>query len=303
MKITIKFFTAIFLLIFSFSFARADKISILDKKFQAEIKNIEAKLDGVLGVAIKELKTGKMFLLNEKEIFPQASSIKIALLLEIFKQVEEGRLKLDEMIPLQESQKVEGSGVLFQLGYPSLSLSVKDLCVLMIILSDNTATNILIDKVGMDNVNKRMDSLGLKNTRLRRKMMDRKAAMAGNENISTPLEMMTLLEKIRNETAIKDPQRLELLKILALVNESKDSPIKEAIPANIPVASKHGELEMVRCDSGIVELKDHPYVICVMTTYLKSEKAGEEVITQISKLAFEYFVQIQNSSEYGRLLY
>jgi len=303
MKITTKFFTAIVLLIFSLSFARADKISILDQKFQAEIKNIEAKLDGVLGVAIKDLKTGKMFLLNEKEIFPQASSIKIALLFEVFKQVEAGKLKLDEMIPLQEGQKVEGSGVLFQLGYPSLSLSVKDLCVLMVILSDNTATNILIDKAGMDNVNKRMDSLGLKDTRLRRKMMDLKAAMAGNENISTPLEMMTLLEKIRNGTAIKDPQRLELLKILSVVNESKDSPIKEAIPANIPVASKHGELEMVRCDSGIVELKDRPYIICVMTTYLKSEKAGEEVIAQISKLAFEYFVQIQNSSEYGRLLY
>jgi beta-lactamase class A len=303
MKITTKFLTAIVLFIFSLSYARADKISILDQKFQAEIKNIEAKLDGVLGVAIKDLKTGKMFLLNEKEIFPQASSIKIALLFEVFKQVEEGKLKLDEMILLQEGQKVEGSGVLFQLGYPSLSLSVKDLCVLMVILSDNTATNILIDKVGMDNVNKRMDSLGLKNTRLRRKMMDLKAALAGNENISTPLEMMALLEKIRKGTAIKDPQRLELLKILSLANESKDSPIKEAIPANIPVASKHGELEMVRCDSGIVELKDRPYIICVMTTYLKSEKVGEEVIAQISKLAFEYFGQIQNSSEYGRLLY
>jgi beta-lactamase class A len=158
---------------------------VLDAKLAAAIHEIEAGLDGVLGIALKDLSTGKTFLLNEREVFPQASSIKIAVLYEVFKQAEEGRLELDELVALEESRKVEGSGVLFHLGRPSLSLSIRDLAVLMIVLSDNTATNLLIDKVGLEAVNKRMDALGLPKTRLRRKMMDLKAAAEGRENVST----------------------------------------------------------------------------------------------------------------------
>ncbi|MEW6456299.1 MAG: serine hydrolase [Acidobacteriota bacterium] len=287
------------LIIFSSSLMNGDKLSLLDEKFQIGIKEIEEKLDGVMGVAIKDLKTGKSFFLNEKEIFPQASSIKITILLEVFKQAEEGKLKLDEFIELKESQKVRGSGILINLGYPTLSLSIKDLCVLMIVLSDNTATNILIDRIGMDSVNRRMDSFGFKNTKLKRKMMDLETAREGMENISTPLEIMELLERIGRENAIKDPFRFELLKILSIF---KESPLRSGIPEDVSIANKPGELEAVRCDSGIVYLKERPYIICVMTTYLRNGKEGEEAITSISRIAFEHFLRIQSYSEYGRLL-
>lgn len=273
--------------------------AVLDAKFQAAVRDAEAGLDGVLGLALKDLKTGKTFLLNEREVFPQASSIKIAILLEAFKQAEEGRLQLDEFIALEESRKVAGSGVLYYLGRPSLRLSIHDTAVLMVVLSDNTATNLLIDKVGMEAVNKRLDGLDLAKTRLRRKMMDLKAAAEGRENVSTPLEMMTLLEKLWKGDVLKEPYRKDLLEILAI---PKDSPLRAGVPEGIAVAEKPGELEAVRCDSGIVQLTGRPYVICVMTTYLKHDADGNQAITRISRLAYEHFSRLERSSEIGRVV-
>ena len=273
--------------------------AVLDAKFQAAVRDAEAGLDGVLGLALKDLKTGKTFLINEREVFPQASSIKIAILLEAFKQAEEGRLQLDEFIALEESRKVAGSGVLYYLGRPSLRLSIHDTAVLMVVLSDNTATNLLIDKVGMEAVNKRLDGLGLAKTRLQRKMMDLKAAAEGRENVSTPLEMMTLLEKLWKGDVLKEPYRKDLLEILAI---PKESPLRAGVPEGIAVAEKPGELEAVRCDSGIVQLAGRPYIICVMTTYLKHDADGNQAITRISRLAYEHFSRLERSSEIGRVV-
>ena len=273
--------------------------SVLDAKFEVAVRAVEGGLDGVLGIALKDLATGKTFLLNEREVFPQASSIKIAVLLETFKQAEEGRLKLDEFIALEESRKVEGSGVLFHLGRPSLSLSIRDLAVLMVVLSDNTATNILIEKVGLEAVNKRMDALGLPKTRLRRKMMDLQAAAEGRENVSTPLEMMTLLERIWKGSAIGEPYRKDLLAILAI---PKDSPLRAGVPEGVDVAEKPGELEAVRCDSGIVMLSGRPYVLCVMTTYLKRDADGNPAITAVSRIVFEHISRLARSSGIGRVV-
>jgi beta-lactamase class A len=273
--------------------------ALLDAKFRAAVGEVEAGLDGVLGLALKDLKTGRTFFINEREVFPQASSIKIAILFEVFKKAEEGRLKLDEFIALEEGRKVEGSGVLFHLGRPSLSLSVRDLAVLMVVLSDNTATNLLIDRAGLEAVNARLGALGLPKTRLRRKMMDLKAAAEGRENVSTPLEMMTLLEKIWKGGALAEPYRKDLLAILAI---PKDSPLRAGVPEGVEVAEKPGELEAVRCDSGIVMLPGRPYVLCVMTTYLKNDADGNPAIARISRLAYEHFSRLERSSEIGRVV-
>jgi beta-lactamase class A len=273
--------------------------AVLDAKLAAAIHEVEARLDGVLGLALKDLETGKTVFLNEREVFPQASSIKIAILLETFKQAQEGRLKLDEFIAVDEARKVPGSGVLFYLGRPSLSLSIRDLAVLMVVLSDNTATNLLIDKVGLEAVNKRLDALGLPKTRLRRRMMDLKAAAEGRENVSTPLEMMTLLEKIWKGTALGEPYRKDMLEILAI---PKTSPLHDGVPETIEVAEKPGELEAVRCDSGIIKLPGRPYVLSVMTTYLKRDADGNPAIAKISKIVYEHLARLARSSEIGRVV-
>lgn len=273
--------------------------SILEAKLQAEIKAVESGLDGVLGLAFKDLTTGKTLFLNEREVFPQASSIKIAVLAEMFKQAEEGRLDLDAFLTVDDGNRVAGSGVLYFLGRPSLSLSVRDTAVLMVVLSDNTATNLLIDKVGMEAVNRRMDALGLGKTRLRRKMMDLKAASEGRENVSTPLEMMTLLESVWKGAFLKEPGRKAFLDMLAI---PKDSPLRAGVPEGVEVAEKPGELEAVRCDSGIVLLAGRPYVLSVMTTYLKRDGDGNPAIARISRLIYEHVSRLARSSEIGRVV-
>ncbi len=142
-------------------------------------------------------------------------------------------------------------------------------------------------------------SLGLKNTRLRRKMMDINAAKEGRENISTPREMMTLLESIYRGKLLEKDLAADFWKMLAT---GKDSSIRRALPDSVVSADKPGELEAVRNDSGVVFAQNRPFVICVMTTYLKSEHAGEDTIQKIAAEAYSTFDRLGRSSPYGRIV-
>jgi beta-lactamase class A len=130
--------------------------------------------------------------LRPDEVFPTASSIKLAVLYELYRQAEEGRLDVSE-VTRPPVPRVAGGGVLQELG-DRVSLTWRDLAVLMIGWSDNEATNVLVRRVGLDAVNRRLDALGLPRTRLRRQMMDLEAARRGDENVSTPREMARLAE-------------------------------------------------------------------------------------------------------------
>ena len=287
------------LVLAGFNLQAADKVSQLENRLRDQLTDIQKSLDGVLGLAVKDLASGQTFFLNENEIFPQASSIKIAILLEVLKQAEEDRLQLDEFVDLKPDSKVGGGPILNYLGYPSLKISIRDLCVLMVVLSDNTATNLLIDRVGLEAVNNRLTSLGLRQTRLRRKMMDLKAAGEGRENISTPREMLTLLEKIYRGKVLGTDCRQLFFDWLSL---PKDSPLQQAVPEGVTVADKPGELEAVRCDSGLVFLKKKPYIICLMTAYLAPSEDGNAVLRKIGRLVYNHFDRLERSSEYGRIV-
>ena len=166
-------------------------------------------------------------------------------------------------------------------------------------VSDNAATNVLIDRVGMQNVTQLMVAQGLAHTQLRRKMMDLKAAGEGRENISTPREMMTLLERLYRGQVIGAPLLEDFWTMLAT---HKASWLPRGLPAELRIANKPGELEGVRADSGVVFLKNRPYVICVMTTYLRNERAGEEAISAISSATYAMFDRLASASEYGRII-
>jgi beta-lactamase class A len=175
----------------------------------------------------------------------------------------------------------------------------RDLATMMVAVSDNAATNVLIDRLGMENVNALMDKLGLPHTRLRRKMMDIKAAGEGRENVSTPREMMTLLEDLYRGKVLNKELTDDFFKMLST---PKDSFIPRELPDDVRIANKPGELEGVRNDSGVVFAHNRPYIICVMTTYLRNERAGEEAISKISGAAYRMFDRIGRASEYGRVV-
>jgi len=169
----------------------------------------------------------------------------------------------------------------------------------MVAVSDNSATNVLIDRVGMDNVNRLMDQLKLPHTRLRRKMMDLQAAREGRENVSTPREMMLLLETLYHGKVLNRALTDDFFKVLST---HKDSALLRGLPATVRAANKPGALEGVRNDSGIVYAKDRPFVLCVMATYLRHEKAGEAAITHIATEAYHHFDRLGRASSYGRVI-
>jgi beta-lactamase class A len=300
----------LFLLLASATVHAADaplnvKQQVLWDHMRVAIVDVEQRLDGVLGVAILDLNSGQQLVIHPDEVFAQASSIKIAVLAELYHQAQQsargvgGKATLKDRYVVRAADIVPDSSILGGLTPGVSSLTNRDLATIMVAVSDNSATNVLIDRVGMDNVVRFTESLGLSHTQLRRKMMDLQAAAQGRENISTPREMMQLLEQLYRGKVIGPPLLDDFFDVLAT---AKESWIPRDLPADLKIANKPGELEGVRNDSGIVFLKNRPYVICVMTTYLANERAGEEAIARISSLAYGVFDRLGRASDLGRVI-
>jgi beta-lactamase class A len=262
--------------------------SELRTKFERRVQEIASHVDGVVGYSILDLASGDRIGHLERETFPTASTIKLTIVYELFRQAEEGKVRLDDAIVLDRSKAVGGTGVLQQLGTPTLS--IRDYATLMVMLSDNTATNVLIDRLGMENITSRMHGLGLASTKLRRHMMDTAAARRGDENVSTPDDLVRLLQIVNKD----QPDAIALLK------KSKESRLRRGLPEGVAAADKPGELEGVRVDAGVVFAKNRPYILCVMTTFLKSEPEGERAIEEISRTAYEYFSRLGAGGVLGR---
>ena len=275
----------------------AGKEAVLMDKLRARVETVDRGLDGVLGVAVTDLKSGATVTLRPDEVFPQASSIKLAVLYELFRQAEEGRVDLDE-VTRPGLPRVGGGGVLQVLG-DRVSLTWRDLAVLMMGWSDNEATNVLIGRVGMDAVNRRLDTLELPRTRLQRKMIDLEAARRGRENVSTPSEMVRLAEALYRGAGLSPARAKDLLDVAAV---EKDSPFRVPLPAGLRVADKPGSLEGVRCVTAVVDLPGRPYAAAIMTTYLRRDEDGEAAIREISAAIYQTFDRLARASEHGRII-
>lgn len=275
------------------------KQRVLWQKLQVKIEQVDQNLDGVMGVAIEDLTSGEHYFLREDEVFAQASSIKITVLADLYLQAQQGKLKLTDLYTVQSSDLVPDSDIMNGLTPGVTRITLRDLATMMVAVSDNAATNVLIDRVGMQNVNAMLESLSLTHTRLRRKMMDLEAAKQGRENISTPREMMALLDAIYHGKLLNKESTEDFFKVLST---NKDSWIPRDLPAGMKIANKPGALEAVRNDSGIVFVEGRPYVICMMTSFLRNEREGEESITKVSLEAWRMFDRLSRATEYGRVV-
>ena len=267
----------------------------LRSQLERRVHDIAAHVDGVVGYEVLDLTSNERFGQLERAVFPTASTIKLAIVYELFKQADEGRVKLDDRITLDRAKAVGGSGVLAAMGTPTLS--IRDYAALMVMLSDNTATNVLIDLVGAGSVTQRMAGLGLGATKLRRRMMDLEAARRGDENVSTPAEVVRLLQILHTGNGLTPASRDQALDLL---KKTKISRLRAGLPPGVEAADKPGELEGVRVDAGIVFAKNRPYALCMMTTYLKSEEEGEHAIVDISRAVYGYFSRLGAGGVYGR---
>lgn len=271
---------------------------VLRPRLDARLETLAAGLDGELGVCIVDLTTGTRISRLGDRAFPTASTIKIAVLYELMAQVDARRLRLDEVRPLTDAARVAGSGILQHLQSPALTLA--DYATLMIMLSDNSATNVLIDAVGMEAVNRRMRELGLERIWLQRRMIDTEAARQGRENLASPCDIAGLLEAVHAGKGLSAASRETLL---ATLRKPKSTAFTRALPADVPVASKPGGLDGVAVDAAFVDLPGRPYIVVGMTSWLAKGSDGDAALEALAREVHSYFLRAARGGSYGRMIW
>lgn len=253
---------------------------------QDSVQAILGSVPATFGIAACHLSGDEAVFINEHEVFPSASVIKVPMLVEIMFQRDEGRLSLDEMFTLLDELKVSGSGVLKEL-HDGLRVTLRDLAVLMTITSDNTATNLVMDRIGIDNVNQRMRSLGLKTIILARRMYDWEAQRHGRENLISAHEMMLLLRWIAEGRISSKSTSDEILDIMARQQYRDKIPL--LLPEGTRVANKTGSITRVTNDVGVVYTPDGPYVVCALAKDVDNVLQTERAIAEVSLAIYKHY--------------
>jgi beta-lactamase class A len=274
--------------------AQDEHRQILRDKFQNGLEEIVGAYEGVAGIHIIDLTDGSRFAVSDELVFPQASAIKVPILLELFRRAEAEPGLLSKRIEMTDKVRTAGSGVLQILTDGGSALSVEDYAIYMIVYSDNTATNVLIDELGMDAVNALSASLGAGNTKLQRKMIRPEDSVVGNENLSTPRDAALIMEKIA--TCDLPMSKASCGRVREILEIYKDGPVRAPVPRQIPIAFKPGGITGVATVWALVDLPDRPYGLSVMSNYGGN---GGAVIEAISELAFAYFSRLSGVTEYG----
>ena len=277
---------------------------------------------GKLGVSVKHLGTGETTDLNGDVVFPTASVFKVPVIVEFYRRVERGRISLDEQILLKESDKVPGSGILKELS-EGLPVSYRDLLSLMMIVSDNTATDLVVKKVGFDNINSTMDAFGLKETRVNKYCREilfdlvgvndlkldemtidvfEKAAetndYAGSwslgivdNDVTTPNEMLSLIELIVNGEAASSESCQAILDIMSKCQTGGYRIPKYLPQKKVLLQRKTGSLPGVRNDVGVITIKDtgERYLLACFTMDAEDNYEAEETIAKVSQAVYDYF--------------
>lgn len=220
---------------------------------------------GTVAVAARDLVAGQRVSIGADRVFSSASLIKVPIMVAVLQQAESGRLPLSRQLPLDAVPRVGGSGVLTELADTD-RLSVRDLLTLMIVISDNLATNLLIDAIGMDVVNESAAAAGLPDTRLRRTMMDLEACRVGLENHTTARDMTVLLEQIALGRGLFGNQESYVVARDALARQQLNDRLPGQLPVGADFAHKTGELAGIRHDAGYLSLDGRPVLVLTVLT-------------------------------------
>jgi beta-lactamase class A len=278
---------------------------------QSRVEDAVRPLHGTMGVAARNLATGETVFVNADTSFPTASVIKVGVMVEVFHQIAEGRLRRDDTITLDDSAKVDGSGVLQRL-HGGLVLTVGDLLDLMMTVSDNTATNLLITLVGTANVDKRLVSYGLTRTKLfRPTFRDGHPDVFPDEEkefglgVATPREMARLMELIAEGKVVDRTASDAMIAIMR--EQSNDTMIPRSLPQRDDVviadkpgwdSEKHpdaaGVRRHVRGDVGIVTTPRGRYVIAIFARQVQDTRWGPDneatvLMGRISRMVYDAF--------------
>lgn len=253
--------------------------------------------DRTIAVAFHDLETGEEILINPDESFAPASTIKVAVMMEIFNQVRQGELHLDEQIPVANSFKSIGDGSLFSVDpdedadgslYERLggTASVQEITRLMIVRSSNLGTNILVERIGGAAIMSLLNALGIEGVQVLRGVEDYKAHELGLDNRATARGLMLMMKSLAEGEVVSLESSMEMIEILL------GQEFNEGIPAGLPegtrVAHKTGWVDLIYHDFGIVLPRDRrPYVLAVMTRGFENVKDAHTCVAEVSRRIHE----------------
>lgn len=247
------------------------------------IKNLVHESPGDHSLYLKDLRSEEVFFYGADKVLPAASLIKVPILYTLLESSSKEEIDLNERIAPCEEDLVGGAGILlwFQ-SRPALSLL--DLAEIMITISDNTATNLLIKRLGFDTINHHLEEMGLEKTRLHRMMMDREAQREGRENTTTAREMGALFEGLYQRP---DPIMDKAREILCR-QQFRDN-LSYLLPGESwsRVASKTGVLKGIEHDATLF-LEPSPLVAVAMATELPNQADGKLLQARIGGLIYQY---------------
>lgn len=259
-----------------------------------ELERIIGENDANIAVLVENLNTEEIvFNYNDEKIFPSASLIKIPIMIEALNKVDNLEMPLLNKIKIKDSDKVDFSVITEQ---NLTDCTILELITWMIISSDNTAANVLIDYIGMDNINNKIKILGMKNTKLQRKMMDFNAIKEGKDNITTLKDMWSIMRDLYKGEIINKEISKKALDIMK--NQRDNSLLKRYILENVNLANKTGELGSLNHDVGIFYTKPANYFIGVLVNKANSNQEASKIIGGISKIVYDYFMDMNHQSNY-----
>jgi beta-lactamase class A len=271
--------------------AFADAVPGPLEQLQLRLNVLSARAPGHIAVFVKDLTTGLSTGVNASANMPAASTIKIPVMVEVFRQIAAGDFDLNRKVTLERPDRDDGWGDLVY-ARAGGRYTVAQLLQLMITESDNTATNMLIRLVGRAHINQTMAKLGLTQTRL----ADYIRSDGDIRSLRTsPRDMSELLERMAHDDLINPWSSRAMIAILT--GQRHNGLLPEPLPAGTQIAHKTGTLHDTLNDVGIVYLNDAPYIIAVLTTHLPTLDAGRRFIRGVSRLAYDSLIKFASWRE------
>ena len=240
-----------------------------------------AKLPGEIGLYVRDTGTGECVSIGAEQPVEAASVIKLFIMAEAYRQAAEESLDFDRVITVRPEDCLPSCGAITYL-HRGISLPVRDLVTLMIILSDNTATNLLIDLLGMEKINRMIDSLGLTGTRLNRKLFQPELAAKGIHNEVSAADCAVLMERLLQGTLVSETASAEMLRLLRSQRLNGKMPFY-LHSRDIACAHKTGEDDGITHDVGII-YADTPRIFCFVSQHT-DVPAAERTLQDLAALA------------------
>lgn len=252
-------------------------------EWKKKIEKIISQVEGNVCINFYDLNKNNGFSVNGDKKVLSASMIKLLILAELMKKIFENKFSLSDTVMMANFMKIGGDGVLKELN-TGHHFTLKELATLMIIVSDNQATNILIDFLGMKNINQLGKELDLKETFLGRKMMDAEARKKGYDNYTCADDISLLLKLIYQEKLINKEASQLMLDIL--LRQQQGERLQRYLPSDIKIAHKCGDLDNLENDGGIIWLGDRAYILVVLTNGMPNLQC-KQTIGKISKFVYD----------------